>query len=110
MNTLVLGAEAKAQYMMKTIFNMTTLNQVLTLLNEVPLTRDNDELLTAIIWYNEANLDNSSIDAKSFLKMYSERKFTSAESIRRCRQKLQEETPGLRGRSYAQRHKKSRIS
>lgn len=86
---------------------MTTLNQVLTLLNEVPLTRDNDELLTAIIWYNEANLDQSSIDAKTFLKMYSERKFTSAESIRRCRQKLQEETPGLRGRSYAQRHKRS---
>jgi hypothetical protein len=79
---------------------MKTIDKVLKLLNEDSRTRDNDELLTALIWYKECQGDSS-----DFLKRYAQREFTSAESIRRCRQKLQEEFPGLRGKTYTIRHK-----
>lgn len=80
---------------------MKLIEKVMHLLNEDERTRDNDDLLIARIWYREMPKD---IDAITFLKMYAEGKFTTAESIRRCRQKLQEETPGLRGKKWVQRH------
>lgn len=80
-----------------------TIDKVLKALNEDARTRDNDNLLIALIWYNELERSDN-ISAIDFLKSYSVGKFTSAESIRRCRQKLQEDFPGLRGKSYATRH------
>jgi hypothetical protein len=80
---------------------MKTIDRVMHFLNTDPRTRDNDELLTALIWHRETTTTST----LQFLTEYSERKYTSAESIRRCRQKLQEEFPGLRGKSYSQRHK-----
>jgi hypothetical protein len=80
---------------------MKTIEKVMNLLNADPRTRDNDELLTALIWHRETKATS----VLEFLTNYSERKYTSAESIRRCRQKLQEEFPGLRGKSYMERHK-----
>ena len=80
---------------------MKTIDRVMHFLNNDPRTRDNDELLTALIWHRETTTTST----LQFLTEYSERKYTSAESIRRCRQKLQEEFPGLRGKSYTKRHK-----
>lgn len=80
---------------------MKTIDKVLKLLNEDARTRDSDELLTALIWYKETDRTMTSYD---WLLKYSRREFTSAESIRRCRQKLQEQLPGLRGKSYTARH------
>lgn len=81
---------------------MKTIDKVLKLLNEDPRTRDSDELLTALIWHKETDRTLTSFE---WLLKYSRKEFTSAESIRRCRQKLQEEFPGLRGKSYLQRKK-----
>lgn len=81
---------------------MKTIDKVLKLLNEDPRTRDSDELLTALIWYQETDRTLTSFE---WLLKYSQKGFTSAESIRRCRQKLQEDFPGLRGKSYLQRKK-----
>lgn len=81
---------------------MKTIDKVLKLLNEDSRTRDSDELLTALIWLQETDINMS---ADKWLLKYSQRGFTSAESIRRCRQKLQEEFQGLRGKSYLQRKK-----
>lgn len=81
---------------------MRTIDKVLKLLNEDSRTRDSDELLTALIWFQETDRTMTSYD---WLLKYSQRGFTSAESIRRCRQKLQEEFQGLRGKSYLQRKK-----
>lgn len=81
---------------------MKTIDKVLKLLNEDPRTRDSDELLTALIWYQETDRTLTSFE---WLLKYSKKEFTSAESIRRCRQKLQEDFPGLRGKSYLQRKK-----
>ncbi len=78
------------------------MSRVLKLLNEDPRTRDSDELLTATIWYQECDKE---MTAFGFLMNYSKRMYTSAESIRRCRQKLQEEYQGLRGKNYMARHK-----
>ena len=81
---------------------MKTIDKVLKLLNEDPRTRDSDELLTALIWWKECDKD---MTVFGFLMNYSKKFYTSAESIRRCRQKLQEEFPGLRGKSYLERKK-----
>jgi len=83
---------------------MSTLKNVLKYLNEDPPTRDSDELLIAKFWYHE--MFDKNISAIQFLVNYSEGQYTSADFITRCRRKLQEETPGLRGASYSVRHKK----
>ena len=80
---------------------MKTIDKVLKLLNEDARTRDSDELLTALIWHQETDRTLTSFE---WLLKYSQKGFTSAESIRRCRQKLQEQYPGLRGKSYTARH------
>lgn len=74
-------------------------------------TRDNDALLCALIWHEELKKEgNLTISAVDFLKMYSTNKFTNYESVRRCRAKIQEEEPALRGETYMQRKEKgSRI-
>lgn len=81
-----------------------TIDKVLKQLNEDARTRDNDNLLIAKIWYNEIPTDAKNYSSFDFLKSFSEGNFTSAESIRRCRQKLQEDFPGLRGKTYTKRH------
>lgn len=70
-------------------------------------TRDNDALLCALIWHNdlkERGLLNKS--ALEFLKIYSENTLTNYESVRRCRAKIQEEEPSLRGETYQLRKEK----
>ena len=83
-------------------------------LRNYPHTRDSDEKLIANIWAVEAcrlfDLRDTSqlqdISASDFLAELSNGKFTSSEAITRCRRKLQEENPELRGKTYAERHKK----
>jgi hypothetical protein len=81
---------------------MKTIDRVLKLLNEEPRFRDDDELLIATIWWQECDKE---MTAFGFLMNYSKGMYTSAESIRRCRQKLQQEFPGLRGKTWMERHK-----
>ena len=71
------------------------------LVNQID-TRDNDNSLISQIWLDEGVPVNS-ID---FLIKYSKGGFTSAESIRRARQKLQEEHENLRGDKYNERQRK----
>ena len=83
---------------------MKTINKVLYQLNTDPRTRDDDNLLIAKIWYGEYKNSDVPSDVIQFLKMFANGDLTSPESIRRCRQKLQEEFQGLRGNSYMARH------
>jgi len=64
--------------------------------------RDNDNKLLATIWYLKA--DKIEEGALSFLDQIAEGKLPSSESIRRCRQKLQELNPELRGKLWNKRH------
>ena len=64
--------------------------------------RDNDNKLLASIWYLKANKIEEG--ALSFLNQISQGNLPSSESIRRCRQKLQELNPELRGKLWNKRH------
>ena len=75
-------------------------DRVKALLVKHPHLRDSDNKLIASIWKSDIhNMDLAcgEITAFDFLTFYSLCKLTNAESIRRVRQKLQEENPDLRG-------------
>ena len=68
--------------------------------------RDDDNKLIASYWWLELkskNIDINELSALEFLEMYSKCSLTNAESIRRIRQKLQEEKEFLRGHKYYER-------
>ena len=70
-----------------------------------PSTRDSDNLLAATYYFYEEG-GKESLQKKTaydFLKKMSSGELTSFESIRRTRQKLQEQNPSLRGNSYKER-------
>lgn len=69
------------------------------LLEEQPALRDNDNLLMSRIWKEQSNILN-------FFQRFESGKLHSPESIRRTRQKLQEEFPHLRGELYEVRQKR----
>lgn len=68
-----------------------------------PEAKDNDNLLLAMIWTDD--LVKGEYSSYEVLYLLSKGSLTNPESIRRCRQKLQEEIPELRGEKYNQRHK-----
>ncbi len=75
-------------------------DRVKALLVKHPHLRDSDNRLIATIWKYDLinmNLSHYRISGYDFLVLYSEGKLTNAETIRRVRQKLQEENPELRG-------------
>lgn len=78
------------------------------LLKEFPHLRDDDNKLIANIWYNEVEniLEKS---AENLLKIFARGELTSPESIRRMRQKLQEENKQYRGEKYKSRHEEKEI-
>jgi hypothetical protein len=69
------------------------------LLEKKPELRDNDNLLMATIWESQSNILN-------FFHRFKTGKLHSPESIRRARQKLQEEYQHLRGDLYEIRQKR----
>jgi hypothetical protein len=81
----------------KTAMNVTK-ELVRQLLEQYPQTRDNDNLLMSLIWRKESNLFN-------FFSRLESGKLTPAETIRRCRQRLQLDHPELRGTMYELRQK-----
>ena len=90
---------------MKKLFSM--IDEVKKLLTKYPSLRDNDDKLMANIWCNR--IDNLDITtATTVLIMLADRKLPSYESISRCRRKLQEDNPNLRGNKWIQRQSRAR--
>mgnify|MGYP003138641505 FL=1 len=84
-------------------FKESTKNTVASLLKNYKHLRDDDNKLLATVWlYKKPNRVKTAMD---FLHLLSNGKLPSSESVRRCRQKLQELNPNLRGRLWKQRHK-----
>lgn len=75
------------------------------LLQRFPMLKDDDERLIANYWHYE--LKKQGIPESNTLKAYAEGKLTSAETIRRTRQKLQEAEPELRGKLYKKKKYKA---
>lgn len=84
-------------------------DKVRVLLAQKPKTRDSDEYLIAMFWWQEDFdfFNDASKTAKDFLGSFSSGKFTKPESIRRVRQKIMEQHPELRGKSYIERRKQA---
>ena len=70
--------------------------------------RDNDELLCALVWRNQVGHRIDYLTVLEFLQKMASGKFHKAESIMRCRRKLQELHVDLRGRKYEERRKNSK--
>jgi hypothetical protein len=71
--------------------------------------RDNDNKLIAITWHRlleESGIDTKTITGWTFLTHLSKGDLPAPESITRCRRKLQELYPKLRGTTWEKRHKK----
>ena len=85
------------------------LDEVSKFLTKYPSLRDNDERLMANIWWKflgESEIDNMS--ARDILKRLAKGDLPSYESISRCRRKIQETTPILRGTTWEARHKRQK--
>mgnify|MGYP003661215424 CR=1 FL=1 len=79
-----------------------TIDIIKTLLKKHPHLRDNDNKLIANIWYLKSpTLSEGALD---FLNEIAQGKLPSSESIRRCRQKVQELDKDLRGELWNKRH------
>jgi len=79
---------------------------VKNLLTNKPHLKEDDRKLIATIWYKElqsCGLDPYKCSAINFLDLFVAKKITHPESIRRCRAKLQELYPELRGVNYHKR-------
>jgi hypothetical protein len=72
-------------------------DRVKALLEKHPHLRDSDNKLIATIWKYDLMGLCENLSAMDFLKLYAEGELTNSESIRRVRQKIQEENPDLRG-------------
>ena len=92
------------------IHTMTKIKEkVRYILEKYPLTRDDDnKLIWQIIFFEAGGSDYlKNITAFQFLVDLGNGKYSSPESIRRVRQKLQEDFPELRGENYELRKKLS---
>jgi hypothetical protein len=96
---------------MKLIREMSLIkDRVKALLKLHPHLRDKDNRLIATIWKFDLfkmGLTADDITGKQFMSFYAEGKLTNAETIRRVRQKIQEENPELRGTAYSERQKQA---
>jgi len=82
---------------------------IIDLLTHKDHLRDNDQALIANIWWRElTTMGKDKANAFEVLKIFSQGKLSNPESIRRSRQKIQEENPELRGDSYYARHKEEK--
>jgi len=72
--------------------------------------RDNDNKLIANFWFYEIGNEKTfhEITAIQFLNMFSQGQLTSPETITRCRRKIQEQSPKLRGEKYILRHEQEK--
>ena len=87
-------------------------DRVKDLLTKLPHLRDNDNKLLASVWFYELKdkrYDLHNMTGFELLKVISEAKLSNSESVRRCRAKLQELHPELRGKIYKERHKEKEI-
>lgn len=78
-------------------------DKVAHLLRNHPHLKDSDSKLIATFWHQEMNKTTSFMTGLEVLHKIAEGKLTKAESIRRVRQKLQEDNPELRGEVWLEK-------
>ena len=78
---------------------------VMNVLKNEPRARDNDEILCVCVWYSQVGHKIDHMSLQDFFRKMAEGNYHKAESIMRCRRKLQEIHEELRGKKYEQRRK-----
>jgi len=78
-------------------------NIIMQLLRDYEIVKDDDQYLVAMVWRKELEKTPPTTNY-GLLGMIARHELTHFESIRRIRQKLQEEYPELRGKNYDKRH------
>ena len=74
-------------------------------LKQVPIARDNDTILILKIWaYQNPKLREPNYPFVNFAALLIDEQYVSSETITRCRRKLQEKYPELRGEKWYKRH------
>ena len=82
--------------------------KVKTILYTYPQSQDSDNDLLARIWYSEFMSNGmKQSHAVEICMLLKNGKLSHPQSIRRTRQKIQEDHPDLRGRTYHERQKKA---
>jgi hypothetical protein len=84
-----------------------TIKKVYQLLERKEHLRDNDNALIMSIWWMECGKRAQDMTLFEFGTLMAKGGLTSSESIRRSRQKIQEENPHLRGKKYKFRQGKA---
>ena len=76
------------------------------ILTKHPKARDNDSLLLAYVWVYQCGgkVYAKDISMWDFILDFTRKNFAEVSGITRCRRKLQEEHPELRGELYDKRH------
>jgi|TARA_R100000501_G_C2615168_1_gene108894 hypothetical protein len=83
------------------------LDTVIDLLTKFPSLRDSDERLASNIWFRQ--IDNlNTLTARDLMDKFAKGELQSYESISRCRRKVQEIKPELRGLKWEKRHKRQK--
>ncbi len=78
---------------------------VTDILKEDIRARDNDDILLATVWWKQIGTEIERLSAIDFLKRFSKGEFPKPEGVTRCRRKIQEMNPDLRGDEYERRKK-----
>lgn len=84
-----------------------TKDLVTKVLQNHDLSRDNDRVLTANVWYlcfKKLGVKLEILSAQEFLKIYISNQLPNHDHITRTRRKLQEDNPELRGELWNERH------
>lgn len=91
--------------MTKIALNSSIKETIKHLLTEYPHLRDDDNKLIANIWTSEMGGSKyvQSISGYNVMSYIANSQLTNSESIRRCRQKIQELNVNLRGQNYKNR-------
>ena len=83
---------------------------IIELLTKFPTLRDSDNRLVVNVWALKIGKDEIDRQTASWVMTeIANNNLPSFESISRCRRKIQEEIPELRGAKYIARHKKKKV-
>jgi|3_EtaG_2_1085321.scaffolds.fasta_scaffold09713_3 hypothetical protein len=82
---------------------------VIGILTEISRTRDDDNLLIAEYWRRQLGGSDITrhLPADALLEEFTNKRLTRPDTITRCRRKIQEYNPHLRGTQYEKRHNKT---
>lgn len=90
---------------MKTIKK--TMTRIEAMLVEIPETRDDDKLMLSLYWMEELKdigIDTLKVKAWDIFQCIHRGQLTNADYIARCRRRLQQQKPHLRGKMYNARY------